>query len=115
VLHGLWHLPAYFIPGTILNGPFNLVAFVANTVGIIAATVVWTWLFNHTGGSVFFAMFIHGVSNAVSGLLPRLGTDTTDPWFIAKVTVVCALLLIVFTRGRLGYEYQATKQPETAA
>ena len=24
VMHGLWHLPVYFIPGTILAGPFDL-------------------------------------------------------------------------------------------
>ena len=101
-----------FIPGAILDGPFSLVAFAANTVQIIALTVIWTWLFNHAGGSVFFAMFVHGVSNAASGLLPRLVTDTTgDPWFGAKVAVVAALLVIVFTRGRLGY--QAAGQPET--
>jgi len=114
VLHGLWHLPAYFIPGTILNGPFNWVQFVANTCGIIAATVIWTWVFNHTGGSVFFAMFVHGVDNANSGLLPHLlATNIDDPWFIAKVTVAAALLVVVFTRGRLGYH--PADSPKNAA
>ena len=104
VLHGLWHLPAYFIPGTILDGPFNFTAFTANTCLIIALTFIWTWLFNHAGQSILFAMFVHGVSNAASGLIPRLIVDTTgDPWFGFKVGAVCALIIIVLTRGRLGY------------
>lgn len=103
VLHGLWHLPVYFIPGTILDGPFNFTAFAANTCLIIAMTFIWTWLFNHVGQSVLFAMFVHAVSNAASGLIPRLIVDTTgDPWFGFKVGAVCALIIIVFTRGRLG-------------
>ena len=103
-LHGLWHLPAYFIPGTILEGPFNFTQFAANTCLIIALTFIWTWLFNQAGQSILFAMFVHGVSNAASGLIPRLIVDTTaDPWFGFKVGAVCALLIIVFTQGRLGY------------
>ena len=103
-LHGLWHLPAYFIPGAILEGPFNLSAFAANTFTIISMTLMWTWLFNNARQSVWFAMFVHGTSNAVSGLLPRLIPDLpVDPWFGFKVTFVFALILIVFTRGRLGY------------
>jgi membrane protease YdiL (CAAX protease family) len=112
-LHALWHLPVYFIPGSILEGPFNLTAFANNTLAIMALTFIWSWLFNRAGGSVFFAMFVHGVSNASSGFLPRLMTnlDITDPWFGAKVAVAGALIVILITRGRLGYRPAAEPQP----
>jgi len=104
-LHGLWHLPAYFIPGAILDGPFNFMVFAANTCSIIALTLIWTWLFNNAGQSILFAMLVHGASNAVSGLIPRLVADTpNDPWFGFKVGAAFALLIILFTRGRLGYQ-----------
>ena len=104
-LHGLWHLPAYFISGAILDGPFNFMVFAANTCSIIALTLIWTWLFNNAGQSVFFAMLVHGASNAVSGLIPRLVADTpNDPWFGFKVGAAFALLIILFTRGQLGYQ-----------
>jgi membrane protease YdiL (CAAX protease family) len=109
-LHGLWHLPAYFIPGAILDGPFNFTVFAANTLSIIALTLIWTWLFNNAGQSVLFAMFVHGMSNAVSGLIPRLMEDTpSDPWFGLKVGAAVALLIIAFTRGRLGYQPTASQ------
>ncbi|HEU0291139.1 MAG TPA: type II CAAX endopeptidase family protein [Anaerolineales bacterium] len=104
VLHGIWHLPAYFIPGAILEGPFDVMAFAANTGLLIAMTVIWTWFFNRTGQSVFFAMFVHGVSNATSGLIPQIIAEPTgDPWASFKMGAAFALLLILFTRGRLGY------------
>jgi membrane protease YdiL (CAAX protease family) len=105
VFHGLWHLPAYFIPGTILEGPFDATAFAANTCLIIAMTIIWTWFFNNASQSVFFAMLVHGVSNAASGLIPQLPLDVPgDPWFSFKTGAAFALLLILFTRGRLGYQ-----------
>ena len=108
VLHGLWHLPVYFVPGAILEGPFDVTAFAANTGLLITMTVIWTWLFNNAGQSVFFAMFVHGVSNATSGFIPQLLMDTTgDPWSSFKIGAVFALLLILFTRGRLGYQAPA--------
>jgi membrane protease YdiL (CAAX protease family) len=105
VLHGLWHFPAYFLPGYILPGPFDPVAFAANTCAIIVMTVVWTWLFNRTDGSVLFIMLVHGASNATSGLFTQLlGNDgPSDPWFIFKVVSIVAVLLILLTRGKLGY------------
>ena len=106
-LHGFWHLPAYFIPGAILEGRFDFNLFAANTLSIVAMTLIWTWLFNRGGQSVFFAMFVHGTSNAVSGLIPRLmGDFPGDPWFGFKVAFVAALLVIAVTRGRLGYSDQ---------
>jgi membrane protease YdiL (CAAX protease family) len=111
LLHGLWHLPVYFIPGSILAGPFDFTVFAANTCLIIAMTFIWTWLFNHAGQSILFAMFVHAASNAASGLIPRLIVDTTgDPWFGFKVGALCALIIIVFTRGRLGYPSSREKQ-----
>lgn len=105
VLHGLWHLPVYFIPGAILEGPFDLTQFAANTSLIIAMTFFWTWLFNHAAQSVFFAMFVHGVSNATSSLIPLLEIETiSDPWFSFKTWAVVVIILIVLTRGRLGYQ-----------
>lgn len=103
-MHGLWHLPVYFIPGTILAGPFDLTQFAANTGLIIAMSMIWTWFFNNASQSVFFAMLVHGVSNAASGLIPQLMEDPTgDPWASFKIGAVFAVLLILFTRGRLGY------------
>jgi membrane protease YdiL (CAAX protease family) len=103
-LHAIWHLPAYFIPGAISDGGFNPTVFVSNSLAIIAFTLLWTWLFNSAGGSVFFAMFVHATSNANSGLMSQLlNVPGDNPFFGFAVTAVLALLVIIGTRGRLAY------------
>jgi membrane protease YdiL (CAAX protease family) len=107
-LHGVWHLPAYFVPGAILPSAFDPTVFVANTLAIVASTIVWTWLFNHAGGSVLFAMLIHATSNATSALIPQLIPDIGggNPWFVFQLMSIVALVLVVLTRGRLGYKVE---------
>ena len=59
-LHGLWHLPAFF---TGLLGPFSLPNYMSFLFVAIAATFLYTWIFNHTKGSVLLATLTHGFSN----------------------------------------------------
>jgi membrane protease YdiL (CAAX protease family) len=110
-LHGLWHLPASF---TAAIGPFTPTTFATFVLTAVAATFLYTWVFNRTGGSVLLTMLLHGASNAASGLLNRLvpAELPLDGWLRALVNQgwlnviafgLVALLLVVATRGRLGY------------
>jgi membrane protease YdiL (CAAX protease family) len=103
-LHALWHTPAYFIPGAILPGAFDPVVFVANSLAIVAEAILWTWVFNRARGSVLIAILFHAASNANSAYFPQLLPLPHDPWATFKILGVCALVVIVATRGRLGYQ-----------
>ena len=116
-LHALWHLPAYAVPGAITASGFDLTVFIANSLAIIASTFVWTWLFNNARASILFAMFIHATSNAASSLVSKFVTGPEgSPFFAFALLAVVALLVIVFTRGRLSYnpEQMQTEIPEQA-
>lgn len=102
-LHGLWHIPAYFVRGMILPDGFDGTIFVANTLAIIAVTFIWTWLFNHARGSVLMAIFFHATSNATGAYIQALAPGPGSPWFTFVLASIVALVLIVLTRGRLGY------------
>jgi membrane protease YdiL (CAAX protease family) len=104
-LHALWHLPVYFIPGAINEGPFSPLIFVTNSLAIIALTCVWTWLFNLAKGSVWFAILVHATSNASTGFAVKL-VNVTDfkPWLAPILFGVIALLVILATRARLAYD-----------
>lgn len=105
VLHALWHLPAYPVRGLFADAGWDTTLFVANSLSIILATLLWTWLFNNGKGSVLFAILIHATSNASSALVPAwLDLKADDPWVLAKVLGGAALLLVLATRGRLGYQ-----------
>jgi membrane protease YdiL (CAAX protease family) len=112
-LHGLWHLPSFF---TFVNGPFIFTSYVGFLIAAIASTFVFTWIFNHTRGSVLLATLTHGFSDAAGGpiglLIPAqlvvsgwAAPIVNGNWQGVNVISfgVCALLLLVFTRGRLGY------------
>jgi membrane protease YdiL (CAAX protease family) len=108
VLHAIWHLPVYVVPGMMQAGSFDLTNFISNSLAIVAATVLWAWLFNNGKGSIFFAMLIHAVSNAsVSYAVGITSVLPNNPWMTAELFGLVALVLIVATRGRLGYQTPA--------
>ncbi len=119
-LHGLWHLPAFF---TQILGPFSLPGYAGFLFVAIAATFLYTWIFNHTRGSVLLATLTHGFSDAGLSLVALLipaqlvvsgwaAPIVNGSWQGVNVISfgVCALLLILFTRGRLGYQPERNTQ-----
>jgi membrane protease YdiL (CAAX protease family) len=123
-LHALWHLPVYFIPGAITNGGFDLNIFIANSLTIIVATIVWTWLFNNAGASILFAMLVHATSNAAVSYIGKIEAITVAgstgipsgaaAYFSFVLFGVVALLVIIFTRGRLSYHPEVATQTSQA-
>lgn len=68
-------------------------------------SITFTWVFNNTQTSILLSILVHTSNNAFNG--------TLDAFFPARVVAsgipsligfgVTALVLIVLTRGRLGY------------
>lgn len=110
-LHGVWHLPALLTP---LLGPFTVDGFIVFVLTAAAGTFIYTWVFNNTRGSVWMAMLLHSSSNAasqlVSSLIPKEVELTgwmkmlESGWLNVIAFSIIALLLVLFTRGTLGYK-----------
>jgi membrane protease YdiL (CAAX protease family) len=112
LLHGIWHFPAFFVVGAL--APFTLPAFVTFVIVAVAGTFFYTWIFNHTRGSILLAILTHAASNAASALVNNVAAappDSNGNWVNVLVFGAWALLLIAATRGRLGY---ARPQPQAA-
>lgn len=115
VLWTLWHLPDFLTsaqkggPGTGLY-PFytGLPVFFLE---VIALAIIFTWVFNNTKGSIFIAILLHASYNAFGVVQPLFSapivTSTDLPFVIS--TGVPALLIIILTRGRLGYKSRQEK------
>ncbi len=109
-LHGIWHLPALFTP---LLGPFSWDSFLTFVLTAAAGTFIYTWVFNNTRGSVWIAILLHASSNAASSLVGSLipeGVELTSwqsaldaGWLNVIAFSLAAVLLIIFTRSKLGY------------
>lgn len=59
VVWGMWHLPLFYIVGSsqsVLGLPFG-----GFLVGTVSISVVFGWIYNNTGGSIWSAVFVHWI------------------------------------------------------
>ena len=63
----LWHLPVFFNPAT----GYSITPFWVFLVFLVPVSVLITWVFNGTGGSVLMVMILHAVLNASSSPMWR--------------------------------------------
>ena len=66
VLWALWHLPLLLNAGNVMS-TYPLIPFF---LAVVARAVVYTWLFNSTGGSVLMVTIFHAASNTVGTFVP---------------------------------------------
>jgi membrane protease YdiL (CAAX protease family) len=104
LLWAFWHLPYFWMPewGTPKGTILDIVWFV---LADIALTIIYTWVFNNTKGSLLIVILVHASNDAffINQLfLAPIAASTLLPFVIGFGSV--ALLLVLFTRGRLGYE-----------
>ena len=78
-LWGLWHLPTFLVPGTPQYG-LPLAAFVLLTVEY---SILMTWVFLNTLGSVLIATLFHGAINLSQGILLG-GVDGASRYLAAE-------------------------------
>jgi uncharacterized protein len=94
-----WHVPLVFLAEESLPPVFLLTSFVV--------TFFYTWLFNHTGASVFMTIVAHAAEGTITGEL--VGKDgfagTNETRFAVLYTAgwcVVVLALLVFDRPAWG-------------
>ena len=117
-LWALWHLPLFFsdwggYPDAHWSRPVSFIVF------CIAFNVAMAYVFNRTGQSLPMAMLLHvSVNNFMSivwsDMFPTLGDDVSSV-ALAVAAVVVAIVLLVVTRGRLGYVPEADEGAERTA
>ncbi|MDX9953406.1 MAG: CPBP family glutamic-type intramembrane protease [Anaerolineae bacterium] len=73
LLWGVWHLPLWLTKGHPVQGS----SLGWTVLGLIATTVLFTWVTNHTKGSLLLALLLHS-SIAVTGLF--LASAHAQPW-----------------------------------
>jgi membrane protease YdiL (CAAX protease family) len=106
-----WHLPLFLVAGSTQAG--DPVYYYA--LAVVALSVVFTWLYNETGGSVLLTMVLHASVNT-GGIFYLVGggaalqTDLANGLY-AVVFLVAALVLVI----RYGSERLADVEAPTRA
>jgi len=121
----LFHLPAYFVAGWIVDEhtPLSELPTVLVEYGAVVAVfaiffrVLAIWLYNVTGRSVLLVGLFHSAFNMVSGqeLMPEYVPGLDSGLLAIAVVAVLAVVVAVLTRGRLGYEPERAAQPNLSS
>ncbi len=105
VLWSLWHFPLFWVG--VWNEPtiVNMVLFI---VAITALTIIMGWVYNHVAGSLLITMLMHATFNTFANYvdLPLFPAPMFNQFGLLPLVIgfgVTAVVLIVVTRGRLGY------------
>ena len=90
LLWGAWHTPLFFIP-EFAQSNYPYVGFL---VFAVAESILTTWIFNSTGGSVLLPTVFHAATDASLAFI-GLGTDALLFWVAVAVTWVAAIGVIL--------------------
>jgi hypothetical protein len=118
---GVWHLPDFFAAEGVISSMVSAVGFIfliPYTLGTIANSIFMTWLYNKTNASALIAGIIwHAAIDFWAPILlsdssleaARAGTGLptiqANLYLVAlAVQVLLAVVLVAFTKGKLGQE-----------
>jgi membrane protease YdiL (CAAX protease family) len=97
VAWALWHLPAFFYKDTYMA--MGLVTgFPLLLLSILAASIVFTWLYNGTRGSLLMVILFHALFDFLS--VSRAGGDSVAAIMSAGV-MMWAILIVILFKSRL--------------
>jgi len=104
VFWGCWHLPAWLLPGSTQAG----LSFPVFLVSVVATSVIFTWLYNSTGGSLLLIVVLHTIFDicttgpwAGALMATHAAGHGIDPLLImTMLEVVLALSIILLTNPR---------------
>jgi membrane protease YdiL (CAAX protease family) len=99
IFWGLWHLPISYLFG---GGSPPLVDSLLYGLGIDSASVIYTWIFRHTRGSVLIACLFHSVydvSLIVAGQIAPVALGLEFPFRLHMLVLAATAALIVVVAG----------------
>lgn len=96
---GLWHFPLFLMKGN-FHETIPITLFIIQDV---ALSVIYTWMYNNTRGSLLLAHLFHAASNVTLGVLPILPMNTGGdirPLWITVIILIIIAVSIVFKYGK---------------
>jgi uncharacterized protein len=104
----VWHLPLY-LTGADFR-PFSL--FAPWVVLTVAVSVIYTWIYNGTGGSLLLVVLFHAASNlpVTVFLVDPFEDQVTRPFLIYVALMILAASVVVAATGPANLSRTHAKQ-----
>lgn len=102
LLWSLWHLPLLLDPLSPMSG----LPWYGEILFNLALTVIYTWLYRQTNGSLLYVSLFHAMSNTSAFLLLQAQAFTSTYLYVVGLTCLAALVILAvygvrrFERGR---------------
>ena len=107
---GVWHLPLFLIGLDIR--PVSL--FPAWVLLTVAMSVIYTWMYNGTGGSLLIVVLYHAATNLpLTILLEPLEDQIAQPFLIYVALLILAATVVVAATGPANLSRTHAKQVVT--
>jgi membrane protease YdiL (CAAX protease family) len=114
----LFHLPSWMVEFELGLTQLHLALLLTGVFGIsqFFGRIIIMWLYNNTHYSVLLVGMFHSSFNVTASAFgPFIPLPPGSTFLIAApVVAVAAMLLVVFTRGRLSYKPERTPPPAAA-
>ncbi len=98
LIWAFWHLPLFWLPGG-FHQQLPLTWFLLQTISI---TILYTWVYNATQGSLWIILLLHAASNTAFGVLPMLpeaASGSLRPAWILNILLILAGALVILING----------------
>jgi membrane protease YdiL (CAAX protease family) len=112
-LWAIWHFPYALTRGTFLS-EVPLHWFFLN---LLAMSIIYTWIFINTGGSLLLPLLFHAAGNTTSNLLPILPPAAPDLrvyYFTIAINCVLAVILVLLTNKSLRSQKEPSVIPASS-
>lgn len=106
----VWHLPLFFIEGTFQaeNVGFGTMGFWLFMIGVVALSVIFTWVYNHTSRSIIGIVLLHGWINFTAETI-----EVGDVFYYSHWVLLAVLITAIWGAKSLTNAEEAPRPPRT--
>lgn len=98
VVWAVWHLPLFYVPSETIYYRNPVLGF---AVSITLLSVLMTWVYNNTGGSLLPAILFHASFNWSQAMFPILDSDPASLAFVVLLAAVTVAVVVHWGPERL--------------
>lgn len=93
IVWALWHLPLFFVKGMSIQ--YQVQNIIPSVVYITFLSILFTWIYNNTGGSVLATLLFHAVLNLSTYKLFPVFETRIGAGFSSMLTIVTAIVVLM--------------------